>query len=149
MYLFSWFYQSSNMNDSLNHIFSFQFSLKSNSPKYPVDNFINWYFSIFKTNYLISSSNLFLSTWGSPFISACSTLSQSFFIFNFLNLNLRILIIVDFTLFCQFLYIAKWPTHASIHILFLLLSFIMLHNKWLDIVPCAIQQDCIAYPFLM
>ena len=33
-----------------------------------------------------------------------------------------------------------------IYILFLTLSSIMLHHKQLDIVPCAIQQDLIAYP---
>ena len=31
--------------------------------------------------------------------------------------------------------------------LFLMLSFIMFHHRWLDIVPCAIQQDFIVYPF--
>ena len=31
-------------------------------------------------------------------------------------------------------------------ILFLTLSSIMFHHKWLDMVPCALQQDLIAYP---
>ena len=35
------------------------------------------------------------------------------------------------------------------HILFLTLSSIMFHHKWLDIVLCAVQQDLIAYPLRM
>ena len=38
-------------------------------------------------------------------------------------------------------------SHMHIYILFLTLSSIMLHNKWLDIISSAIQQDTIAYPF--
>ena len=40
-------------------------------------------------------------------------------------------------------------THIHIHIytLFLILSFIMFYPKRLDIVPCAVQQALIAYPF--
>ena len=40
-------------------------------------------------------------------------------------------------------------THIYIYILFLTLSSIMFHYKWLDIVPCAIQQDLIAYLLLI
>jgi len=35
-------------------------------------------------------------------------------------------------------------TYTQTYILFLTLSSIMLRNKWLDIVPCAIQQGLIA-----
>ena len=42
---------------------------------------------------------------------------------------------------------AKWPCHTSIRILFLILSSITFYHKGLDIVPCVIQQDLIAYPF--
>ena len=38
-------------------------------------------------------------------------------------------------------------THTHTHILFLILSSIMFYPKRLDIVPCALQQDFIAYPF--
>ena len=66
-----------------------------------------------------------------------------------------------FTVFCQFLqqsdqlyiYIYIYNmiyththTHTHTHILFLTLSAIMFHHKWLDIVPCAKEQDLIAYP---
>ena len=37
--------------------------------------------------------------------------------------------------------------YICIYILFLTLSSIMLHHTWLDIVPSAIQQDLITYPF--
>ena len=38
-------------------------------------------------------------------------------------------------------------SHVHLYILFLTLSPIMLHHKWLDIVPSAIQQYLIANPF--
>ena len=47
----------------------------------------------------------------------------------------------------SFCWIAKWPSHISIHTLFLILSFIVFHHKWLDIVPSAVQQDLIAHLF--
>ena len=51
----------------------------------------------------------------------------------------------------NFYCIAKGPRHAYTYIfLFLTLSSVMLHpHKWLDIVPCAIQQNLIAYPLQM
>ena len=65
-----------------------------------------------------------------------------------------------FTVFCKFLLYCKVTqshthTHTHTHtyiyiyiyiyILFLTLSSIMFHHKWLDRVPCAVQQDLIAY----
>ena len=38
-------------------------------------------------------------------------------------------------------------TQLHIHVYFLFSHIIMLHHKWLDIVPSATQQDLIAYPF--
>ena len=38
-------------------------------------------------------------------------------------------------------------TQLHIHVYILFSHIIMLHHKWLDIVPSAIQQDLIAYPF--
>ena len=38
-------------------------------------------------------------------------------------------------------------THSHIHIYILFSYNIMLHYKWLDIVPSATQQDLTAYPF--
>ena len=53
-----------------------------------------------------------------------------------------------FTIFCQFLQYSKvTQLHLYLYILFLILSSIMVCRKWLDIVPCAIQQDLIAYSF--
>ena len=43
---------------------------------------------------------------------------------------------------------AKWPV-IHIYILFLTLSSILIDHKWLDIVPCAIQQDPIAHTFCL
>ena len=39
--------------------------------------------------------------------------------------------------------------YTHIYILFLTLSSIMFHHKWLYIVPCDTQQDLIAYPLHM
>ena len=50
-----------------------------------------------------------------------------------------------FTTFSPFLLYCK-VNQAYIYILFLTLSSIMFNCKWLDIVPCAIEQDIIVYP---
>ena len=56
-------------------------------------------------------------------------------------------IIVGIQCSVDFYCTAKWPSHTYICIiLFLILSSIMFHHKWLDRVPCAVQQDLIAYP---
>ena len=44
----------------------------------------------------------------------------------------------DATIYLSFL-------KMCVYILFLMLSSILFHHKWLDIVPCAIQWDLIAY----
>ena len=49
-------------------------------------------------------------------------------------------------MFYQFLLYSKV---TQLYILFVTLSSIMFHHKWLGIVPCAIQQDLIAYPLQM
>ena len=56
-----------------------------------------------------------------------------------------------FTVFCQFSTVQQSDpvTHIYTYVLFLTLSSITLHHKWLDRVPSAIQQDLIAYPFQM
>ena len=54
-------------------------------------------------------------------------------------------IVVSLQCSVSFYCTAKWPSHTYI-ILFLTLSSIMLHHKWLYVVPCALQQDSIAYP---
>ena len=43
------------------------------------------------------------------------------------------------------LYSKVTQLHIHVHILFS--HIIMLHHKWLDIVPRATQQDLVAYPF--
>ena len=48
----------------------------------------------------------------------------------------------------SFYSIAKWPTYTYIYILFRIF-YIMFYHKWLDVFPCAIQQDLIAYPFYL
>ena len=46
-----------------------------------------------------------------------------------------------FTTFCQFLLYSKvTQSYIYIHYFFFTLSSIMFHHKWLDIVPCALQQ---------
>ena len=55
--------------------------------------------------------------------------------------------VVDLHCSVNFCCIAKWPSHTYTYIIFLVLPFIMSHYKWLDIVPWAMQQDHIAYPF--
>ena len=52
-------------------------------------------------------------------------------------------------MFCQFFLVAKRPSYKYTYILFLTLSSIMFHQKWLDVVLCALQQDLIAYPLQM
>ena len=70
-------------------------------------------------------------------------------------------IIVDLQCSVNFCYMAKWPsyiyvciyvyiyihTHLYVYILLLTVFSIVSHQKWLDIVPCAMQQDLIAYQF--
>ena len=75
------------------------------------------------------------------------------FIYIFLFFSL----IVDLQCSVNFFCIAKWPSHICVWlsfsfshiILFLTLSSIMFHHKWLGRVPCAMQQDLIAYPLQM
>ena len=68
------------------------------------------------------------------------------FNFIFIFLNVFFFHYSWFTVFCQFSTLQQGDpvTHTYIH------SFshiIMLHHKWLDIVPSGIQQHLIAYPF--
>jgi len=49
---------------------------------------------------------------------------------------------------CQFLLYSKL-THLHTYIPFLILSSIMVYPKRLDIVPCTVQYNLIAYPFQM
>ena len=68
-------------------------------------------------------------------------------------------IIVDLQCSVNFCGTAKWHSHSylcvcvcvcvHIYILFLTLSSIVLHHKWLALVPRAIQQDLMAYPLQM
>ena len=59
-------------------------------------------------------------------------------------------------MFCQFLLYSKVTqsctytyTHVYIHILFLTLSSITFHHKWLDIFLCAVQQDFKSFYILL
>ena len=61
------------------------------------------------------------------------------------NLKKIFLIIVDLQCSANFCCTAKRPSHTHIHLLFVILFSIMFYHKWLDIVPCAIRQDHIAY----
>ena len=47
---------------------------------------------------------------------------------------------------CNFLLYTKL-TQSHIHVYILFTYIIMLHHMWLDIVPSAIQNDLMAYPF--
>ena len=62
------------------------------------------------------------------------------FIFYFYFLNCYFLNTIFFLLYGM-----VTQLHIHVHILFL--HIIMLHHKWLDIVPSATQQDLIANPF--
>ena len=48
-----------------------------------------------------------------------------------------------------FYYIAKWPSHTCTYILFLTLSSIMIHHKWLDIVPCEYSRISFSHLLLL
>ena len=74
-------------------------------------------------------------------------ISLHLFNFSFCKWFLFFSIIVGLQCPLNFYCIAKWPSHTYVYILFLTLSSIMFHCKWLDRVPCAIQQDLIVYPF--
>jgi len=59
-----------------------------------------------------------------------------------------------FKVFCQFLLYSKVTyiymyIYIYTHTIFLTLSSIMFYHKWLDIGPCANQQNLIAYPLQM
>ena len=45
------------------------------------------------------------------------------------------------------LYSKVTQSQIDVYIIFLTLSSLMPHRKWLDIVSCALQQDLIAYAF--
>ena len=47
-----------------------------------------------------------------------------------------------YTYICMYIYVCM-----HMYIIFLILSSIIFCHKRLDIVPCAIQQDLIVYPF--
>ena len=71
-------------------------------------------------------------------------------LFFFLTLNNFFLFSIIVGLQCSVnfpLYSKVTQSHIHIYILFLTLSSIMLHRKWLDIVPSAIQPDLTAYQF--
>ena len=66
---------------------------------------------------------------------------KCFFKENFIVLNLYRSV--------NFYYTAKWPSHTSIHTLFLILSFIMFHHKWVDIVSSlcyTARPHCLSIP---
>ena len=109
----------------------------------------NDYMVIWSNSYLILHKKL---KWYTRYPSQTSVFLWLFFIFyDFYFFHYS-----WFTVFCQFLLCSK-VTHIyiyNIHILYiyilsLTLSSIMFHHKWLDIVPCAIQQYLIAYLFQM
>ena len=55
--------------------------------------------------------------------------------------------IVDLQCCANFCCIASDQSHIDIYVPFLILSSVMIYHKRLDIVPCAMQQDLVAYPF--
>jgi len=62
-----------------------------------------------------------------------------------------IFIIVDLHCSVNFCYIAKWPSYSYmylyLYILFLILSFLMFHHWWLDIVPHITGPHCLSILF--
>ena len=74
--------------------------------------------------------------------------NKVFFILKFLKMIFVFSIIACLQCSVNFLLYSKVAqSYIHIYILFLTLSAIMLHHKWLDIVPSAVQQDFMAYPF--
>ena len=70
----------------------------------------------------------------------------SFFLWFFLITIFIFSIMADLQCSVNFLLHSK-VTQSHIHVHILFSHIIMLHHKWPDIVPSAIQQDSIAYPF--
>ena len=103
------------------------------------------------TNTNLSCADFGFMLLDKPFIYLCShNCSILFFFFTlsfFKFYDFCFFIIVDLQCSVNFYCITKWPsdTYMYVYILFLTLSFIVFHHRWLDIVPCAIQQDLIAY----
>jgi len=52
-----------------------------------------------------------------------------------------------FPQYITFFLLYSMVTQLHIHVRILFLHIIMLHHKWLDVVPSATQQDLIANPF--
>ena len=50
-------------------------------------------------------------------------------------------------MFCQFSTLQQGEPVTNIHVYIIFSHIITLHHMWLDIVPSAIHQDLIAYPF--
>ena len=61
--------------------------------------------------------------------------------------NISFFIIVDLECSVNFYCMVKWPSYTYVYIFFLTLTSIMFHHKKLDVIPCAMQQDLIAYAF--
>jgi len=103
---------------------------------------ITWFYgsSIFK----------FLRTSTLPYIMVIpfylpSNSLQGLSLFFLFNNNFYFFDYSWFTMFCQFSAVQQGDpvTHTCIHYFS---HIIMLHHKWLDIAPSAIQQDLITYP---
>ena len=70
----------------------------------------------------------------------------SFFSYTYILMIFTFAIIVGLQCSVSFYCTAKWPSHTHIYIyLYILFSHIILHHNWLDLVPCVLQQDLIAY----
>ena len=106
-----------------------------------------------------SSKRWFFNSWGRRMMIIQNLLN--FLVFqlglcdNFFKLmglfikNFFIRVYSWFTLLCQFLLYSRVTSYMYIYIPCLVLSSIMLCPKRLDIAPCAVQQDLLAYPFWM
>ena len=72
--------------------------------------------------------------------------TNSFFKWLFFSLYLVYSVLYIIFVHYFLLYSKVTESHIHIYILFLTLPPIMVHHKWLDIVPSTILQDLIAYP---
>ena len=106
-----------------------------------------------------SSKRWFFNSWGRRMMIIQNLLN--FLVFqlglcdNFFKLmglfikNFFIRVYSWFTLPCQFLLYSRVTSYMYIYIPCLVLSSIIFCPKRLDIAPCAVQQDLLAYPFWM
>ena len=105
-------------------------------------------FEKIKWNELILNASLFLNDVNALILSEKVKLDlrSKFSLHKYFYLFLMIFFHIIAGLQCS----VNFPLHSKVtqsHIYTLFSHIIMLNHKWLDMVPSAVQQDLIAYPF--